>query len=722
MAAVARGLSVTQCYCDTLDLELDATKTFLWTNNAKLKPGLGILGFPVVDEARELGGVMAYHGRTRNKRMKDRCDALDPLWQKLRRSKAPLPLKLRALHTKLWPQALHGISGCPLPESQMQKLRASATAALSIRPGGVSSLLRLSLESKLECDPGFFQLWSCLRDVRRMALKLPVFLLDWRQYMLHLDGRVHHGPLSKLVVVLNQVGWTVGTPPWVCDHEGLWHDVLQCPGGLLRRLLSHAWLAYVARQLQHRRTMCDLRGIDSALLQADSSRLSRQDASRLAAVRGGAFITGAQQCKFEKTQDGLCSVCRVPDTVEHKICHCLMHQHLRGKDAWVCAHWTSLPLSFSHHLLPPANPFLPELRRQLHALDDSVGQFHCAPSAHAIQHLFTDGACSHASLPDLALAAWGVIHAGHEKPVAAGVVPGLQQTAPRAELCAVIAAARWAWTYVVQCHVWVDALHVVDGVSRLHAGGDAASWENAGLWVRLGVLLEALPPESFRVHHTPSHLDSLRTESPFEDWLAQHNGHADTLAVAANTNRSVSFQEQHKKAFDHHTYMLEAGRALRNILFRIHDATTGGTAATLDPDDDEGASKAPELAMEARASSIEDTLVVSWRTQIRQAGVTLPLEFLEGICSFIFEQDVQSSHLYNTSWLELVFMLHFGAGPPYPSPGPGGSWTAASAVVYPQLPPTIAGRMRIKRTVREAFRALGLLHTLVVGLDSRCWG
>ena len=109
----------------------------------------------------------------------------------------------------------------------------------------------------MTADPGFYQLWTCARDLRRMAVKLPNFLSMWRSFMAAHDGRLLHGPLTKLVAVLGQIGWSVQTPPVVLDHEGLQHNFVSMPVALLYRLLEHAWLQHVARCHTHRKAMAD---------------------------------------------------------------------------------------------------------------------------------------------------------------------------------------------------------------------------------------------------------------------------------------------------------------------------------------------------------------------------------------------------------------------------------------------------------------------------------
>ena len=166
LASIARGISATQCFNESLDLELDPTKTILWTTDPGLQPALQAMGHVVVEATQELGGIVSFQSRVHDKALRDRCDDLEPLWQALRRSRAPLHLKLQILPSKFWSRALYGVAICALGDSVLQRLRTAATTALSIRPSGASSQLRLCVAPQLECDPGFWQLWTCVKDLR----------------------------------------------------------------------------------------------------------------------------------------------------------------------------------------------------------------------------------------------------------------------------------------------------------------------------------------------------------------------------------------------------------------------------------------------------------------------------------------------------------------------------------------------------------------------------
>ncbi|CAE7670713.1 unnamed protein product, partial [Symbiodinium sp. CCMP2456] len=644
---LAHAYGVLTCFTDMLCLPLDTEKTFAWAIEARDRVALRLLGHPVIDAARELGGIQ---------------------------SRAPGHLKLLMLPAKMWARALHGIAGCPLSEAQLNQLRSAATTALRIRPGGVSSQLRLSIASPPTADPGFYQLWTCARDLRRMAQKLPNFLASWRQYMNAHDGRALHGPFTKLVAVLGQISWSIGQPPLVIDHEGLSHNLVAMPSALLYRLLVHAWLQYVARCHTHRKQMADLNGLDPALLQADAKQLTALDTARYASVRAGAFLFGHQHSHYDLTQTGCCESCGVPDTVEHRIRYCPVYSHIRQPYQWAVDRWDSLPKALTHHLLPSANPYLPTLRRCLHELADTTGVFFCSGFGLGWQHLFTDGACRGHLHGDFALAGWGLVHARQSTAIACGLLPGVLQTAPRAELCAMTSAARWALHTGLPCVVWTDAQNVATGIEQLQAGRPLDDDADADLWQVLDGLVAQLDPARFMVRHTPSHLDARLTEAPFEDWLAAGNGHADLLAGIANNNRPQRMVEAFEAACAYHNDQLQLLRALRSIFFGIADRGTVRGTQALAADDDMWEPTVPTPCSRPRSLEIEDMLPLNWCSRLVEVRCGLPLDFVKELCVFLFEQDAASDVAYELSWLEVVFALHLEDRVQYPVCGTDGFW------------------------------------------------
>ena len=710
---LAQSVNLTCCFADLLDLELDESKTYVWSSKAEHIRTLRSLGIPILKSARELGGVLSFSSVVRNSALTKRCDELEPLWAALKRSRSPLCFKLGALPVKFWSKALHGASGCPLAEHHIAKLRAKATSALRIHPSEVSSMLRLSLHEPCDVDPGFYQLWTVLRDARRLCVKSAGVLDAWRQFMSGYDGRTFHGPFSKLVLTLSQVRWAVEWPPLFRDHNGHTHHLILMPSAQLRRLAEEAWMTYVSERHCHRHTMHQLQGICRTLAVQVRDGLSPPDTARVASVQAGAFLFNAAHSRYDMSKSGDCAHCGVPDTVEHRICRCTRYSHVRRPHQWVCDQWPSLPDSVTHHLLPPGNPHCLELRQLFLDLPDLTGDFHCSGMGFARHDLFTDGSCLWNTVPELATAAWGVVNATTQGVVACGPLPGQLQTTPRAEILAVIAAVRWVLRNKVAATVWSDALNVVTAVRTLQDGDTFDPEDNDNLWRWLQELLAQLPSGTLIIQHVPSHLDTRLTTGPFEDWIAQWNGYADRLAGLANSNRTQRFEELHARAVRHHDHAAAALTALRSIYLGIaHEA----------PDTVRHESTEPviEVALDAASTKrqdIVDVIPVGWQAMVLQSKGPAPAQFVVDVFNFVFRMDSAHDTTFEVSFLELLFMIGDDVGFPVSSPRDG-KWVMSSEVHFVAAQLTVASKLRLLQgALRRAFSCLQLMHLVVSGLD-----
>ncbi|CAE6966038.1 aquIMA [Symbiodinium sp. CCMP2592] len=417
---LATGTAASLAFLDMWGLTADPSKTYVWAVQPGHRSQLKAMGFRVQTHARELGGLLSFERSKHNAALVKRCQDLGPWFDRLRRSPSAYVHKLRALPIKFWSHALHGISGCPLADSVIAGLRAQAVRALGANSAGSSSMLRLSTCGFLDADPGFYQLWCTLRDLRRLAVKDSRVLPLWTVFAANFQGQLLHGPFSKLFQVLGQIGWRIDHPPFVTDHDGLVHNVLEIPTSLLRQLCEQAWLNYVATQHRHRHTMLDLLGIDNALLQEDSGRLNALDSARLAALRSGAFMFGASQMRFDRAQDGLCPFARswmIMNTASATVLDSLQRAYLfNGLLLWST---------------PPVRNI-------------------SSPTARAL--------------------------------LACGPVPGLQQSSPRAELWGAIAALKWGAFVIVPVVLWTDSDYVGRGIRRMLRGDFFTPAENADLW------------------------------------------------------------------------------------------------------------------------------------------------------------------------------------------------------------------------------------------------
>ena len=710
-----KGHALTDTFCGLLGLQLDEAKTYVWSTCQSARKAFRQAGFRVLTHARDLGGLMAYGRAVSVSDLRQRCTALQPVWRSLQRVPAPLARKLMALPVKCWARALHGANGCPAADSIVQDLRTSATRALGLRSAGASSMLRLSLAEPPEADPGFYQVWKVLVDFRRLCDKQPSLLAKWRGYLRRYDGRYYQGPFSKLLQLMAQLGWHAEIPPQFVDQEGFHHDLLGMPLNLLRSVVRRAWLFYVASQHRHRDTMSDMLGMEPALCHLDASRLSPLDRARLSAIQSGAFLFEAHHSRYDVTKTGLCQRCGVPDTVRHRLCECPRYSEARDEVGWATSLWPVLPKSMTHHLIAPSCPLFLEFRRYLAGLPMPLG-FRPVPfHPEELQHLFTDGSGLCSGFADLGLAAWAVVHAGSGQVIDAGPLPGLLQTVPRAELLAVIRATEWSLFHRVRTAVWSDALHIVHGTQALLSGADVTiNQDNADLWRRLRASILRLESGQLVINHVPSHLSANKLVSPFEDWLSQHNNHADTAAVQANINRSDYGCDLYRRVVQRFETQAGMLRSLRKLFFHIAEEPISSTQRL----DVEEVDVRPMLAT-AAAGALDELVPLGWRSTLGAHSLLLPQEFVVAIWDFLIKSEGANVQKFLVTWLELASILSEIQDFPFPAICPRtGRWVSAVTLPFAPGRLTLAAQYGlVRRAAVAGLQHFGLSDLVITGTD-----
>ena len=713
---VAVGMNATRCLCEALAMQLDDRKTYAWSTDASQRKVLRAMNLVVLDSCRELGGVVSFGPATRNRPLVQRCEQVKSLCAALKRSRASWSAKLSTLPVKFWSFALHGVSACPVSDTLLQSLRTQAVRALKAAPAGSSPALRLSLGKPMTADPGFFQCWNCLSTLRRLCLKQPRILELWSRFLLNFNGRLFHGPFSKLLVVLNSLGWQVRGPPMFVDEENLLHDLLATPLPALRTLAERAWLRSIAFSHAHRPSMRGLHGIDPCLVRLDHNSFSHTSSARVAALQCGALMFGEAQAKFDLTRSGLCTLCGVPDDKEHRVRFCPRFSSARQGHAAVLDRWDELPSCLKLHLLPPANAAACELRAMLHQTPDGSQSFLSCPSQ-GVQHLFTDGACTRPITPELATAAWGVVNATAGQIVATDHLPGWYQTAPRAELFGILASVCWVRFFSVEGVIWGDSLSATEGLHLMLEGHEpAAHWDNLDIWQRIWEQVAELLPGQLRVQHVTSHLDPSLCSDAFEEWVAYWNQRVDIVAGITNANRTWTFQDELNRGTRWAADTATCLRALRAVYLGIAESTTSeGMVQPFEPEHEAVDVELDHPAGQVRNETFSETLPLLWTEDFIRGMTSQPRDRARRIAEFIVSQDECSDLEYSVSWLELVAMI-WGADPSI--------WFVSGRDHrVPVQAPTVAEQMRHVRRIGQQFiDHFGANHLRVYRLSGIPWG
>ena len=634
---IAQAYFALRAVCQLFGLLTDVSKTYVWGTTASARRHLGQLRFAVLQDTSELGGTMTYGASIRNRELKKRGYGLATKWERLRRSPAPLLQKYTVLPKVFWPKALRGAMNCLVADTYVQGLRTQATKALKVNGAGANSLLRLTLSDDMCNDPGYYQLFTCLRTFQRMLGKSSDLLPLWQLRMQLYDSKLAPGPFSHMMQCISTVGWAVLEPPWIQDHEQRQWDLRYIDGKTLQAILQDAWLQYVASTLS-RRTMTALQGMEGYLTMLDTQQMDVLDRHLVSALHSGAFMTSYEQAKFHPEKTPFCTLCGCEDDRAHWL-QCPRFDHLRGQIPGWYADNCQLPDCFLHHLLVPRLEISVTWRAALWALPDAKFSFYLNNPPKILNHLFLDGSCMSFEHQPLQLAAWAVVNASTCQLVSMGPLCGLVQTIDRAELSALVSATLWAGFHVVDACLWSDSLLMVRLANYiLEHDRIPDGFANVDLWTNFLEATRSCAGHCLLARWIPSHLSPEVLEDACEDWLVHWNSVADEFAARANQVRTPDFWKLWHRLRLSLDWWSTRARQLKT--FYVMVATADNNAATT-PD---AAPDEPECIL-VEDEPLEDQLPVNWQGLCQQVIWKYPTSFLVQLVNWIAALELQGGQV-----------------------------------------------------------------------------
>ena len=698
-------------------LSLDVGKTYAWGTTSMARKQLGQLGVQIVDDFGELGGSLSFTNAHRVRLFLKR-EPLHDKWLQLRRSKAPLAMKLSVLPMIFWAKALHGALSCVFAHSHVAKLRTCAMKHLGLQLAGSNPMLRLSLAKLATADPGYYQLKTAIFDFKRICRKSPDILQYWRIFMHRFDGVIRDGPFSKMVSLLN-VGWQILDPPCIRDHDGFCFDLFEISAGALELLLYDAWLQYVSLQVTHK-SMADLKGIDVPLTCLDHDRQTPIDLARIRALQSGAFVSSWHHAKFDRTKQPVCQLCLQPDTQQHWFtCPRFESQRTEcdGSFDWIA----SAPTCLVQHLLAPRSPFVMPLKHYFLELPDTSCRFESTPRREVVNHVFSDGSFFKGLVPILDRAAWALVNATTGLSISHGVVPGLHQTTGRAELWGLLSAIEWALHYDVDIILWTDSASTWRKALRFQRQSTAFAslGDNEDLWTRFVAALAHAREGQIDIRWTSSHIDVSRCDDAAEEFLAVWNDIVDSHAVAANSHRGCHFAlllqqtELYYKLWQNRlhnlkTFYLKVAE-VRSDLPEVIDLTA----------------EPATLAHQVADTVLGDALPLNWQQQLHQAeqSLKLPIEFVLNLFQICILHEPDRPNFEAVSFVELTLWLVQHIGAQFPTERvTDGRWHCKS-VFDMLLRPTVASlTQKTRQGLVRGLHALGLGSYVVRGLSRQAAG
>ena len=406
-----QALASLQGFCDLLDVQLDARKTYHWACDANGRACLRAQNDIPVRAAKDLGAHMQYTANQTNGTVLAKFRQLPELWHKLSRSHAPQAQKLKVLRVVAWPRVLYSGSIVHIGPAHFDEARAGAFKAIGMQKSGANAQLFLSLVANVGTDPEFFALWNSVTQFRR-HISEELLDITLQQAAVTPPRKRKPGPGGVLITRLEQVCWTYFTNGIFRDGEGGTLHILHTPRQEIKARLSRAWQHAVGRRWEHRKGFQGLRLVCPDLSRIDTTKFAPDATGFLQVAQTGAFYTADCLKHSGFTDSSLCTRCASEDSIEHRHWHCPATAPSRGLiPPEIQSRIDTMEPCLREHGWMPEPHEVREYKSCLGEVQDTMCKYaDLRPQAH--YDLFCDGTGLDPKQPQTRLVAWAVVIAG----------------------------------------------------------------------------------------------------------------------------------------------------------------------------------------------------------------------------------------------------------------------------------------------------------------------
>lgn len=584
-------LPAMQClerFTQALDLLLDKTKTHAWSICKEGRSTMRDQGLDLVSYAKNLGPHVQFTRQHTNKTLVDRINDCQPLWIKLRLSACGYASKVRALRVAAWPRCLHGVAATSISLTHFAALRSSAMRGLGADAAGANPMVQLGVIEKPITDPHCWAITQTIRLTRDCGDPERV-----EQVMCEIvsgsDAFPSNSITQTLCARLQFLGWHVSESGQLVDMLGCFSLFTVSLAELQYRIDMH-WIRVVAAATAHRQCFSGMENCDPGDTRDWLGSLSMPDQAIFRKILNGTHITQDGKMHCQETSVDTCPFCDCSDSRYHRFWECQRFETLRSHvspetrkaicdlpEVLTCSGWSLMPTTMTEW-----NQYFVTLPVAAVPLCRFSGDV----------FLFTDGSCHAQHDIKRRFAARSVVQAtcdcAHDltgsQVLDAGPLPGLLQSAARAEVFAILRALQCAQTHVGRLFLWTDCSSVVRRLNRILAGHDVRpNSSHADLWLEIQIAVQNRKGPTF-VAYVAAHQQLEDVHDFFTEWCFRHNSVADRQAVRANFTRDVPFWQLYYRHHSAVEVIYELNRTVQQVQLAIsHEVLRQDTPVLIEP-------------------------------------------------------------------------------------------------------------------------------------------
>ena len=471
-------------------MQIDWGKSYFWATHAHqrswwrqgshvlLPPGIHV---PVLHHVKELGAHLNFCKRRGLGHLVDTFDQAVARLHKLYHDPSSIETKAHVVQTGIWPFAFYGALAVAPGRQRLHKLRSNAARAVVGRHHTLSPYAALYFVPGIT-DPETYLMSYQACHLARTARLIP----SVAQEVLKVASRpgsplTVHGPGSALQVMFGRLGWVISAEGIFKGPGNVFFNVYTSSFKDIKHAIQESWAVEVQNSVLDRSGLAHFPLPSRAVTLKFYQHFEAWEQTILSRHVTGAFLSNAEKSTWSRVVGESCELCGSCDTKHHRLFSCPAMADVREDHREIVdLVQTEFPW-WPYMFAAQENGEQPLLR--LICNNRVLPPLLPPPIGPRRLFIFTDGSAHNGDCPEARLTYWSVVwcHVVRDegdlpswdclsmdakvasfRVVAQGCTPR-GQSVPRAELAAVVWAAKWALQQQeASAVIFTDSQFVID--------------------------------------------------------------------------------------------------------------------------------------------------------------------------------------------------------------------------------------------------------------------